>query len=1192
MISEGELRTVKEIKRKKMDYSASTIEIPLKDSDEVIELGLDQLPDGEEVLSILIQENCPLHVWIRLAIGYYRQGKINDFVHILEQSRTSANTNYKGHEKDMLKALDTLAAHYVQQANKEKNKELKKEYCSKATTLYTSADKISMYDSDHLLSRAYFCLLDTDKLDQADAQFNFVLTTNSNNVAALVGKACTAFNKKDYKNALNYYKRALKANPNAPASVRLGMGMCFYKMTKVPKAKLAFERALELDSQCVGALIGLAIIELNNKTPESVKHGVEMLSKAYAIDSTNPIVLNHLANHFFYKKDYQKVQQLAMHAFHNTENESIRAETCYQLARSYHAQGDLDQAFQYYYQATQFNANFILPFFGLGQMYLYKNDKENAAICLEKVLKANPGNYESMKILASIYSKSKEQEKRDLAKQYFKKVTELCPDDVEAWIELAELLEVNDIQGALSAYGIATKILKEKVQEDIPPEILNNLASLHFRLGNYDECRKYYEAAFEIVNEECGNDKIYYGAIGVTIQYNLARLQEAKHEYDLAEKSYRSIIQKHPQYIDCFLRLGCMCRDRGQIHEASEWFKEALRINQSHPDIWSLIGNLHLNKEQLGPAQHVFDRIIKINEQDTYALVALGNIWLHTLYQPIKDKEKVKRHEQRAIQMYRAVLKIDARNIWAANGVGCVMAHKNLLNEARDIFAQVREATADFSDVWLNIAHILVEQRQYIRAIQMYENCSKKFFKHTNTELLNYLIRALYKANKLVECKQVLMKARHISPEDIILMYNLALVQQKLSKQVMSDNKSSLRSVETAIYDLDSASRTFQWLNTSGEGDRLRGEFRCDFKLENKICQDLLTQSSYHLARAKRLDEEEKELKRKQEQEIQQLKQKQLQEQLLREQELEKQKQELAEKRAEFVKKTTQNLTRNIEIEEKPEKKSKKRSKKDTVDIVSSGSESSEATQDEERSEAKSKTESISKSETKSKSKKKKRKTQIELSDDEMIERDEPSEREQTQDEEEVENDDEKTERDANFIEDSNSQERIVEKSHKSKSKKGKTSRAKILSDDEDDDVGNVQDEEEYAKNDEDDEEDEYVERSPSKKKHKKEKKSKKEKKRSKSSKSSKSKSSKSSSRSSPSKKHSSPSKNSNYKSKEYISSSDDLDDSDENRTRTEQERTENDADDHDDTHNEEEEEEVEQHEDEEMPSNNSEDDE
>ena len=51
--------------------------------------------------------------------------------------------------------------------------------------------------------------------------------------------------------------------------------------------------------------------------------------------------------------------------------------------------------------------------------------------------------------------------------------------------------------------------------------------------------------------------------------------------------------------------------------------------------------------------------------------------------------------------------------------VGCVLAHKGCINEARDVFAQVREATADFCDVWLNIAHIYVEQKQYVAAVQM-----------------------------------------------------------------------------------------------------------------------------------------------------------------------------------------------------------------------------------------------------------------------------------------------------------------------------------------------------------------------------------------------------------------------------------------------------------------------------------------
>lgn len=44
-------------------------------------------------------------------------------------------------------------------------------------------------------------------------------------------------------------------------------------------------------------------------------------------------------------------------------------------------QEDYDQAFQYYYQSTQFApANFVLPFFGLGQMYIFRGDNENVSV--------------------------------------------------------------------------------------------------------------------------------------------------------------------------------------------------------------------------------------------------------------------------------------------------------------------------------------------------------------------------------------------------------------------------------------------------------------------------------------------------------------------------------------------------------------------------------------------------------------------------------------------------------------------------------------------------------------------------------------------------------------------------------------------------------------------------------------------
>ncbi|KAL7854781.1 hypothetical protein SRHO_G00169710 [Serrasalmus rhombeus] len=903
--------------------SRGSIEIPLRDTDEVIELDFDQLPEGDEVISILKQEHTQLHIWIALALEYYKQGKTEDFVKLLEAARIDGNLDYRDHEKDQMTCLDTLAAYYVQQARKEKNKDAKKDLINQSTLLYTMADKIIMYDQNHLLGRACFCLLEGDKMDQADAQFHFVLNQSTNNIPALLGKACISFNKKDYRGALAYYKKALRTNPGCPAEVRLGMGHCFVKLNKLEKARLAFSRALELNSKCVGALVGLAVLELNNKEADSIKNGVQLLSRAYTIDPSNPMVLNHLANHFFFKKDYSKVQHLALHAFHNTEVEAMQAESCYQLARSFHVQEDYDQAFQYYYQATQFaSSTFVLPFFGLGQMYVYRRDKENAAQCFEKVLKAYPNNYETMKILGSLYAASDDQDKRDIAKGHLKKVTEQYPDDVEAWIELAQILEQTDIQGALSAYGTATRILQEKVQADVPPEILNNLGALHFRLGNLGEAKKYFLASLERAKAEGEHDEHYYNAISVTTSYNLARLYEAMCEFHEAEKLYKNILREHPNYVDCYLRLGAMARDKGNFYEASDWFKEALQINQDHPDAWSLIGNLHLAKQEWGPGQKKFERILKqpSTQNDTYSMLALGNVWLQTLHQPTRDREKEKRHQDRALAIYKQVLRNDSKNLYAANGIGAVLAHKGYFREARDVFAQVREATADISDVWLNLAHIYVEQKQYISAVQMYENCLKKFYKYQNTEVLLYLARALFKCGKLQECKQMLLRARHVAPSDTVLMFNVALVLQRLATLVLKDEKSNLKAVLSAVKELELAHRYFSYLSKAGD------KMRFDLALassEARQCSDLLSQAQYHVARARKQDEEEKELRAKQDQERELLRQ-----QVLREQEEKKVKEaeeqkKLQEQRAQFVEKTKNLLSFTEEMKESSKEKKK-----------------------------------------------------------------------------------------------------------------------------------------------------------------------------------------------------------------------------------------------------------------------------
>lgn len=91
-------------------------------------------------------------------LEYYKKESVDDFVKIFASWQADANLDYPGNEKDQMTALDTLAAYYVQQARKEKNKDSKKELFTQATLLYTMADRIVMYDQVNV-NRVIYTLL-------------------------------------------------------------------------------------------------------------------------------------------------------------------------------------------------------------------------------------------------------------------------------------------------------------------------------------------------------------------------------------------------------------------------------------------------------------------------------------------------------------------------------------------------------------------------------------------------------------------------------------------------------------------------------------------------------------------------------------------------------------------------------------------------------------------------------------------------------------------------------------------------------------------------------------------------------------------------------------------------------------------------------------------------------------------------
>lgn len=141
--------------------------------------------------------------------------------------------------------LNSLAGYFISLALNEKDKSKANQLFEDATLRFNEADKIDYHEENTWLGKGVL-LLAKRNYDSASYQFNTVLQKNPNNIPAILGQACISFIKKEYHDALKKYAKCLKWLPSCPASVRLALGYCYYKLGYLEEASLCFRRVLQL----------------------------------------------------------------------------------------------------------------------------------------------------------------------------------------------------------------------------------------------------------------------------------------------------------------------------------------------------------------------------------------------------------------------------------------------------------------------------------------------------------------------------------------------------------------------------------------------------------------------------------------------------------------------------------------------------------------------------------------------------------------------------------------------------------------------------------------------------------------------------------------------------------------------------------------------------------------------------------
>jgi RNA polymerase-associated protein CTR9 len=668
------------------------------------------------------------------------------------------------------------------------------------------------------------------------------------------------FSTGNFSQALRHFCNALRTFPNCPPEVRLGIAACYLRLGEVPKAEAAYRRVLELDPGATQALLGLAVMELAvGASAEATQRGSRLLAQAFREDPHNPHALALLAHFSLQQGLAAPALRLATAAMArvDVDDKALRAEVTALLGRAHHANGELSDALQCYKKALSLDPNLPTVKLAKAQLDVLRGDFKTSVEALESVLDARPEWTDALRILAPLCPRTYAPNVPVPSARHFKEAAEKEFNDAALWEMLGDVLSGFDPATALSAYTTSINLHRKASNAAattsidngngvntstttgaaaIPARLLNNAAVLQLRAGNPTAAS---QLLAESIASAVGGGLSELGPQAqVTLGYNSARVREAGGDLNTAESEYKALLAQFPDYSDCYLRLACIYQAKGDIKTAEEWAQRAAEVSSRSADALALLANLHLARGDIEAAKRYLEELQDVVTKDhmknqPYARVALGNVHLYAIAGDLKKEDHCLRAEYQlahALFMYMRVLDKYPGDIFAANGIGCVLAECGRLSEAKEVFLSVQEAAAGtdgfvrLPDAWVNLAGVYMGLEEFTAAEQTYINAMKRFPEvRDNARVRLYLAKAQYDGGRGEAALRTLCHSVYLAPQDPRMRFNLAYVLQQLGFNIVSKriwvagDGSKVEKVKIALRRLRAAHENFSALLRVGQ---------------------------------------------------------------------------------------------------------------------------------------------------------------------------------------------------------------------------------------------------------------------------------------------------------------------------------------------------------------------------------------
>ncbi|KAI9762636.1 MAG: hypothetical protein M4579_000254 [Chaenotheca gracillima] len=799
----------------------SAIDIPVQgglDAEEAVEVDLEDLfEDPTELCTLLENEGAARSFWMLIALAYAKQHKID---HAIEMLTKGLGAMSKGGPKEKLSILSCLCWLYLWKSREAprlipegtlvSEARTKDYYLQASTATLNEASRINPSFPPLFLARGVLYLLRAslqppaksvgtgpvdqservDNLRQAAKCFEDALrVSGGKNMMAVLGKSRAQFSLGRYSDALEGYQEVLEKMPGlTDPDPRIGAGCCFWQLGFKDDAKIAWDRALEINpnSRIANILLGLYYLNssssFNTSDPKFAalykKAMTQYTQKAFKLDKDMPLTCSTFGGYFLSRKAMPTVESLARKAIELTDVNAIASDGWYLLARKEHLSDDVSRASDFYRKADEARGGgdrgYLPAKFGIAQLQVLLNDVDGAKFRLEKIIQHSK-NIEAMVLLGTLHAedvfanqaggvkedKSLESKKAiallEAVRLAWKDPKKNAAPDASVLLNLARLYESDQPEKSLACLqqveGMEIDQIPEEVRpqdtedeitlmnllrEHLPPQLLNNMGCFQYQAEKYELSRGMFQTALNacVKYAERGEASDTDGLV-TTISFNLARTYEADNMLDEAKQVYEGLLERHGDYTEANARLACISLRQNPSDDGPKRIAKLMQAESMNLEVRGLYGwflskskKRSLNIAEDPEQRHYKHTLQNHDKHDRYSLTGMGNIYLLTAREMRRetdsDKEKRRNMYGRAVEFFDKALQLDPRNAYAAQGIAIALVEdRKEYGPAVQMFTKVRDSVKD-SSVLVNLGHLYAELKQYSRAIENYEAALSK----------------------------------------------------------------------------------------------------------------------------------------------------------------------------------------------------------------------------------------------------------------------------------------------------------------------------------------------------------------------------------------------------------------------------------------------------------------------------------